>query len=77
MERLKEMVKDDIKEIEKQKLSRASTVMLGEIVDILKDIKEIEKIDNMTKQKLCMYSVLYMYAVRERREEAASGLLSS
>ena len=57
MERLKEIVKDEIKEIEK--------------------IEKIEKIDNITKYKLCMYRVLYIYAVRERREETASGLLSS
>ena len=50
--------------------------MLGKLVDILKDIKQIEKIDDMIKQKLRMYRVLNMYAVRERREETASGLLS-
>lgn len=49
MERLKETVKDEIKEIEKHELSKASIVMVGELVDILKDIKEIEKKDNMTK----------------------------
>ena len=49
MERLKEIVNDEIKDIEKYELSKASIVMLGELVDILKDIKEIDKIDNMTK----------------------------
>ena len=38
-----------LKEIENNELSKASLVMLGELVDILKDIKEIEKMDNMTK----------------------------
>lgn len=45
MERLKEKVKDEIKDIEKHELSKASIVMLGELVDILKDIKELEKMD--------------------------------
>ena len=49
MERLKEKVKDEIKEIEKQELSKSSIVVLCELVDILKDIKEIEKMDSMTK----------------------------
>ena len=49
MERLKEIVKDVIKEIEKHEISKASIVMLGELVDILKNIKKIEKIDNMKK----------------------------
>ena len=49
MERLKEIVKDEIKEIEKHELSNSSIVVLGELVDILKYIKEIEKMDNMTK----------------------------
>ena len=49
MERLKEIVKDEIKEIERHELSKASIVMLGKLVDILKDIKEIKKMDNMTK----------------------------
>ena len=40
--------------------------MLGELVDILKGIKEIEKMDSMTKQKLSMYRCyVYMYAVRK------------
>ena len=43
------MVKDEIKDIEKRELSKASVAMLGELVDILKDIKEIEKKGNMTK----------------------------
>lgn len=60
MERLKEMLKDEIKKIEKHRLSKASIVMLGKLVDILKDIKDIEKMDSMTKQKLCMYIVLCM-----------------
>ena len=34
MERLKEMVKDEIKEIEKHWLSKASIVILGELVYI-------------------------------------------
>ena len=38
-----------LKEIENNELSKASIVMLGKLVDILKDIKEIEKMDNMTK----------------------------
>ena len=67
MERLKQIVKDEIKEIEKHKLSKASIVMLGELVDILKNIKEIERMDNMTKQKLRMYKVSNMYEVRENR----------
>lgn len=45
MERLKEIVKDEIREIEKHELSKTSIVMLGELVDILKDIKEMEKMD--------------------------------
>ena len=49
MERLKEMLKDEIKKIEKHRLSKASIVMLGKLVDILKDIKDIEKMDSMTK----------------------------
>ena len=80
MERLKETIKDEIKDIEKNELSKASIAMSGELVDILKYIKEIEKIekmDNMTKYKSHMYRVLYIYAVRERREETACGLLSS
>ena len=59
MEILKEMVKDEIKEVEKHRLSKASIVVLGKLVDIL---KQIEKMDSITKQKLCMYIVLYMYA---------------
>ena len=43
MEIIKETVKDEIKNIEKQELSKASIAMLGKLVDILKDIKEIEK----------------------------------
>ena len=39
MERLKEIIKDEIKEIEKHEISKASIVMLVELVDILKDIK--------------------------------------
>ena len=35
-----------IAEIEKHELSKSSIVMLGELVDILKDIKEIEKMDS-------------------------------
>lgn len=46
MERLKEIVKDEIKDIEKHELNKASIVILGELVDIL---KEIEKMDDMTK----------------------------
>lgn len=49
MERLKEIIKDEIKEIEKHELSKSSIVMLGELVDILKDIKEIEKMESNTK----------------------------
>ena len=49
MKRLKEIVKDEIKEIEKHELSKNSIVVIGEIVDILKDIKEIEKMDSITK----------------------------
>ena len=49
MESLKEIIKDEIKEIERYELSKASIVMLGELVDMLKDIKEIDKMDNMTK----------------------------
>lgn len=49
MERLKEIVKDEIKEIEKHELSKSSIVVLGELVDILKGIKEIEKMDSMNK----------------------------
>ena len=49
MERLKEIVKDEIKEIERYELSKASIVMLGELVDILKDIKEIDRVDSITK----------------------------
>ena len=49
MERIKETVKNEIKDIEKQELSTASVAILGELVYILKDIKEIEKIDNMKK----------------------------
>lgn len=49
MERLKEIVKDEIKEIKKYELSKNSIVVLGELVDILKDIKEIEKMDSMIK----------------------------
>ena len=49
MERLKEIVKDEIKEIERHELSKASIVMLGKLVDILKDIKEIERVDSITK----------------------------
>lgn len=49
MERLKEIIKDEIKEIEKHELSKTSIVMLGELVDILKDIKEIEKMESNTK----------------------------
>ena len=49
MERLKEIIKDEIKEIEKHELSKTSIVMLGKLVDILKDIKEIEKMDSNTK----------------------------
>lgn len=36
MEILKEMVKDEIKEVEKHRLSKASIVVLGKLVDILK-----------------------------------------
>ena len=36
MERLKEIVKDEIKEIEKHELSKSSIVVLGELIDILK-----------------------------------------
>lgn len=43
------MVKNEIKDIEKHELSKASVAILGELVDIQKDIKEIEKMDNMTK----------------------------
>lgn len=43
MEIIKETVKDEIKNIEKQELIKASIAMLGKLVDILKDIKEIEK----------------------------------
>ena len=80
MQRLKEIVKYEIKEIDKQEISKASIVMLGKLVDILKGIKEIEKIEkmnNMTKQKLRMYRVLNMYAFRkeERRPQAVSSLL--
>lgn len=39
MERIKEMVKDKIKDIEKQELSKASIAMQDELVDIIKDIK--------------------------------------
>ena len=35
------MVKDEIKEIEKHELSKASIVILGELVDILKYIKDL------------------------------------
>ena len=49
MERLKEIIEDEIKEIERYELSKASIVMLDELVAILKDIKEIDKMDNMTK----------------------------
>lgn len=49
MEILKEIVKDEIREIEKHQLSKSSIVVLGELVDILKGIKEIEKMDSMTK----------------------------
>ena len=49
MERLKEIIKDEIKEIEKHELSKTSIVMLCELVDILKDIKEIEKMYSNTK----------------------------
>ena len=49
MERLKEIIKDEIKEIEKHELSKTSIVMLGELVDILKDIKEIENMDSNSK----------------------------
>ena len=49
MERLKERINDEIKEIEKHELSKASIVILGELVDILKEIKELKRSDNMTK----------------------------
>ena len=49
MERLKEIVKDEIKEIEMYELSKASIVMLGELVYILKDIKEIDRLASITK----------------------------
>ena len=49
MERLKEIVKNEIKEIEEYRLSKASIVLLGKVVDILKDIKDIDKMDNKTK----------------------------
>ena len=49
MERLKEIIEDEIKEIERYELSKASIVILGKLVDILKDIKEIKRMDNMTK----------------------------
>lgn len=38
-----------LKEIEKHELRKSSIVVLCELVDILKDIKEIEKMDSMAK----------------------------
>ena len=42
-------IETNINKIKKYELSKASIVMLGELVDILKDIKEIERLDSITK----------------------------